>query len=156
MRRELMAVISSNHCHLFYRRSEMLYVRSLGNYWSATSVGAIYVDYGYSNAIPHRLFHRSWNARKSHHGTPGGRLLLYRSDKKLIRSPWVLYWMGYAMVANRGTNQKNNPSRILRFTNTWSFLYIVRGRVHLYNHHLKLDDRRIVQNCIKYKNCFKI
>lgn len=69
MRRELMAVISSNHCHLFYRRKkeregerekERNALRSLGSYWSAVAARrcAIYVDYGHSNVIPHRLFRR--------------------------------------------------------------------------------------------------
>lgn len=46
------------------RKREMLYVRSLGCYWSAVAAHrcAIYVDYGHSNVIPHRLFRRLRNA----------------------------------------------------------------------------------------------
>jgi len=75
MRRELMAVISSNHCHLFYwrrkkerkrkggereREKERNALRSLAGKLlvcrGSARRYAIYVNYGHSNVIPHRLF----------------------------------------------------------------------------------------------------
>lgn len=59
------------------RKREMLYAR-----WEAIGLAvaarwcAIYVDYGHSNVIPHRLFHRPRNAWKSHRGTPGEIILI--------------------------------------------------------------------------------